>query len=74
MSGLESLAAAAGVGGGGVGSADPSGGKKGKKFFKALGFGSSKQEEADDFTHMRCGSLLFLCVFSSWCWSCCWYW
>ncbi|CAM9411508.1 unnamed protein product [Pylaiella littoralis] len=53
LSGLESLAAAAGAGGGGGGLADASGGKKGKKFFKSLGFGSSKQEETNDFTHMR---------------------
>eukprot|EP00903_Cladosiphon_okamuranus_P017508 g16126.t1 len=56
LSGLNSLAAAAGVGSGGVGgSSDPSGGKKGNKnkFFKSLGFGSSKQEESNEFTHMR---------------------
>lgn len=72
LSGLESLAAAAGAGGGGGGLADASGGKKGKKFFKSLGFGSSKQEETNDFTHMRCGGhccvlyFMFCCVFLLW--------
>lgn len=53
LSGLDVLTAAAGVGSGGGGVSDPSGGKKGKKFFKSLGFGTSKQEDSNEFTHMR---------------------
>lgn len=53
LTGLSTLAAAGGLGSGGGGSSDPSGGKKGNKFFKSLGFGSSKQEESNEFTHMR---------------------
>lgn len=51
LAGLDSLAAAAGSGAGA--SADPSNGKKGNRFFKSLGFGTSKQEELNDLTHMR---------------------
>ncbi|CAM9584598.1 unnamed protein product [Ectocarpus sp. 12 AP-2014] len=53
LTGLERLAAAAGVGGGVGGFSDPSSAKKGNKLFKSLGFGASKQEETNDFTHMR---------------------
>ena len=52
LTGLDRLAAAAGSGAG-AGSADPSNGKKGNRFFKSLGFGTSKQEELNDLTHMR---------------------
>lgn len=52
LSGLDRLAAEGG-GGGGAGYSDPSSGKKGNRFFKSLGFGSSKQAEANDYTHMR---------------------
>lgn len=52
LAGLDSLAAAAGSGAG-AGSGDPSNGKKGNRFFKSLGFGTSKQEELNDLTHMR---------------------
>lgn len=50
LAGLDRLAAATG-GVGSVGQVDNA--KKGHKFFKSLGFGSSKQEDVNDFTHMR---------------------
>lgn len=53
LTGLDTLAAAGGGAGGG-GGADPSAGKKGNKLLKSLGFGSSKPEEQNDYTHMRC--------------------
>ncbi|CAM9213982.1 unnamed protein product [Laminaria digitata] len=52
LAGLDRLAAAAGSGAGASGT-DPSNGKKGNRFFKSLGFGTSKQEELNDLTHMR---------------------
>lgn len=62
LTGLERLAAAAGVGGGVGGFSDPSSAKKGNKLFKSLGFGASKQEETNDFTHMRCAWHVHVCV------------
>lgn len=50
LHGLDRLAAA---GSSASGSAGPASGKKGNKFFKTLGFGASKQEPQNDFTHMR---------------------
>lgn len=59
LSGMDRLAAEAGngvSGGGGTttgSSSGSGGGGKATKFFRALGFGATKQEDSNEYTHMR---------------------
>lgn len=57
LSGMDRLAAEAGNGAGGGGGPAATGssstGGTATKFFKALGFGTSKQGDSNEYTHMR---------------------